>query len=298
MHCPCAESLAQVRYCRGAERGCFFRNTSCFPHSCTSGAGECSAQHTAQPLQIMHAQHRPLTCKRIKGSSMEVRSAEQAQPIGGVEDNAHNMLVSGAVLCALHNASLHMLHKRRTQGGIKEVWSAEQAQRVASRSGVEDDAREVRVLGAAYEAHHVGDGHQLVHPRRQRFQQLTCTHKLNDTTSSLAAKTCQLLLLRAPRAGLRLLVRGRHQLVHPRRQRFQQLACTLYCCSAQFSPLAIECAFDCYHALAGGCCTSGQQARMSKFVRAGHQLIHSRRQRFQELACISVTLVVRAVQLC
>ncbi len=61
-----------------------------------------------------------------------------------------------------------------TQGGVQEVWQGEQAQRVPGGRRVEDDAREVRVLGALGDLHHAADGDRLIHARRQRVQQLAC----------------------------------------------------------------------------------------------------------------------------
>ena len=48
---------------------------------------------------------------------------------------------------------------------------------------VKDDARKMRILRAFRYLHHAADGNRLVHPRRQRIQQLayTRTSDVKDT---------------------------------------------------------------------------------------------------------------------
>ncbi len=62
----------------------------------------------------------------------------------------------------------------RTEGCVEEVWEGEQAEGVPRGGGVEDDAAEMGIVGALGECNHLADGHRLIHPRRQRVQQLAC----------------------------------------------------------------------------------------------------------------------------
>ncbi len=63
--------------------------------------------------------------------------------------------------------------RARTQRGVEEVREGEQAEGVTGGGGIKDDACEVGVVGVLGEGDHLADGHRLIHPRRQRVQQLT-----------------------------------------------------------------------------------------------------------------------------